>query len=56
MKHKGELINVKKCYTTFGIIYIIHTFCHLIFKLLYQKSKRKKEAASKRQPQTKNQF
>ena len=34
MKDKDEAINTRKCYITFGIICIIHTFCNLIFKQL----------------------
>ena len=56
MKHKGEPINVEKCYKTFDISCNIHTFFCLIFKLLSQNNGHKKEAAPERQPQTKNQF
>ena len=47
MKHKGELINATKCYTTFGIICIIHTFCCHIFKLLNQKIRCKLDTKKK---------
>jgi len=53
MKHKGEPINAKKCYTTFGISCIIHTFFLLIFKLLNQNLGKKKKLPQRGSPKLK---